>query len=97
VDIWIIRLDSLKDLRLKGVSKMKKTILIASMILLSIFVMGMIQQANSGTYQMVTANTSNGVYIVVIDTRTSLVRIKEVTQCNDQRFFTGPGQVSKWK
>jgi len=66
---------------------MKKTILIVLMILVSIFVMGMIQQAGSGTYQMVTANTSTATYIVVMDTRTSLVRIKEVPQCDDQRFF----------
>ena len=67
---------------------MVKKSIIVLMILLGIFACGMIQQASNTTYEMETIYTPSASYVVVMDTRTSMVRVKEVTQCDNERFFT---------
>lgn len=66
---------------------MVKKSIIVFLILLGIFACGMIQQASNRTYEMETIYTPTASYVVVMDTRTSLVRVKEVTQCDNERFF----------
>lgn len=56
-------------------------------VLLGIFACGMVQEACKKTYEMETVYTSTNSYIVVMDTRTSRVKIKEVRECDNVRFF----------
>jgi hypothetical protein len=57
------------------------------LVLAGIFICGMVQEARNRTYEITTVYTPTASYIVVMDTRTSMVRVKEVEQCNDIRFF----------
>ena len=65
----------------------KKAIILAVILIGAALALGFVQQTGSETYQMSTVSVGGAAYVVVMDSRTSLVRVAPVTESHNQRFF----------